>query len=142
LFDGEWLRTGDLGCFDDDGFLRIVGRIKDIIIKNGMNIVPNQIDSVIESHPSVKECKTFGVPDSLVGERIVTACVPVDPRQPPSPDEIRAHVLQNLSAFKCPDRILMIDALPRTSSGKVAIARLRERVTAALRPPSVTTGDS
>ena len=77
-------RTGDLGVIEDDGLVRVVGRCKEIIIRAGVNIVPETIDAVLRTHSAVADCKTVGIPDDSLGERVVTACVPA-PRLPAHP---------------------------------------------------------
>src|SRR5581483_11308768 len=78
-----FLRTGDLGCFDADGLLRIVGRRKEIIIKSGINIVPDEIDAVLRQMPGIADAKTIGLPDEVLGESVCSVCVPREGAAPP-----------------------------------------------------------
>lgn len=123
LRDG-WLATGDLGRRDSRGNYYIVGRKKDIIISGGVNIYPADIESVLGHHPDVAEVAVFGAPDARWGERVVAAIVPrlgatIDP------DEVRSFVRASLGGFKAPKEIRVMDALPKSGSGKVLKRELR-----------------
>jgi acyl-CoA synthetase (AMP-forming)/AMP-acid ligase II len=109
------LHTGDMGFIDEEGFLYIVGRKKDLIITGGINIYPGEIENVLRLHPGVKDCAVFGVPDSKWGEAVVAAVVPADI----STEEIRAHCRQHLAGFKCPKEILKVQEIPRNSARKI-----------------------
>jgi long-chain acyl-CoA synthetase len=121
-----WLRTGDLGNIDDDGFLHITGRIKEIVIRGGENIAPIEIENVAYRHPSVKEVAVFGVPDDLMGEELAMVCH----RQPGSAlteDELRQHMLNALPTFKVPKYLALTDKpLPRNASEKIHRLALRD----------------
>jgi acyl-CoA synthetase (AMP-forming)/AMP-acid ligase II len=123
LRDG-WLATGDLGRRDSRGNYYIVGRTKDLIISGGVNIYPADIESVLGQHPGVAEVAVFGAPDAKWGERVVAAIVPrlgetIDP------DEVRSFVRASLGGFKTPKEIRIMDALPKSGSGKVLKRELR-----------------
>ena len=121
-----WLRTGDLGNIDDDGFLHITGRIKEIVIRGGENIAPIEIENVAYRHPLVKEVAVFGVPDDLMGEELAMVCH----RQPGSAlteDELRQHMLNALPNFKVPKYLALTDTpLPRNASEKIHRLALRD----------------
>jgi long-chain acyl-CoA synthetase len=121
-----WLRTGDLGNIDDDGFLHITGRIKEIVIRGGENIAPIEIENVAYRHPLVKEVAVFGVPDDLMGEELAMVCH----RQPGSAlteDELRQHMLNGLPTFKVPKYLALTDKpLPRNASEKIHRLALRD----------------
>jgi long-chain acyl-CoA synthetase len=120
-----WLRTGDLGNIDDDGFLHITGRIKEIVIRGGENIAPVEIENVAYRHPSVKEVAVFGVPDDLMGEELAMVCHP-QPGSALSEDELRAHLLNALPTFKVPKYLALTDEpLPRNASEKIHRLALR-----------------
>jgi long-chain acyl-CoA synthetase len=120
-----WLRTGDLGNVDEDGFLHITGRIKDIVIRGGENIAPIEIENVAYRHPLVKEVAVFGVPDGLMGEELAMVCHP-QPGSAITEDELRAHLLKTLPPFKVPKYLaLSIDPLPRNASEKIHRLALR-----------------
>ena len=113
-----WLRTGDLGNIDDDGFLHITGRIKEIVIRGGENIAPIEIENVAYRHPSVKEVAVFGVPDDLMGEELAMVCHP-QPGSALTEDELRAHLRNALPSFKVPKYVVMADEpLPVTPARK------------------------
>jgi long-chain acyl-CoA synthetase len=121
-----WLRTGDLGRVDTDGFLYITGRIKEIVVRGGENIAPVEIENVAYRHPAAKEVAVFGVPDNRLGEELAMVCH----RQPASTlttKELRAHLAAALPRFKVPKYIAVTDEpLPRNASDKIHRLRLRE----------------
>jgi long-chain acyl-CoA synthetase len=120
-----WLRTGDLGHVDDDGFLHITGRIKEIVIRGGENIAPIEIENVAYRHPSVKEVAVFGVPDDLMGEEVAMVCHP-QPGSALTEDELRAHLRNALPTFKVPKYLALSDEpLPRNASEKIHRLALR-----------------
>jgi long-chain acyl-CoA synthetase len=120
-----WLRTGDLGHIDDDGFLHITGRIKEIIIRGGENIAPTEIENVAYRHPSVKEVAVFGVPDDLMGEELAMVCHP-QPGSGLTEDELRAHLRDALPTFKVPKHLALTnEPLPRNASEKIHRLALR-----------------
>lgn len=122
-----YFRTGDIGFLDKDGFLEIVGRIKEIIIRRGTNILPADIDPFLTLHDDISECKTVGVTDKAVGEAVMTAWVPsASAVKKPSNIILRKHLLGHISASKIPDRLIPVGALPKTSTGKIAIGTLRK----------------
>ena len=117
-----WLRTGDLGNVDDDGFLHITGRIKEIVIRGGENIAPIEIENVAYRHPSVKEVAVFGVPDDAMGEELAMVCHP-QPGSALTEDELRAHLRQRAAGIQgaeipCTDATNRCPATPaRRSTG-------------------------
>jgi long-chain acyl-CoA synthetase len=120
-----WLRTGDLGHVDDDGFLHITGRIKEIVIRGGENIAPIEIENVAYRHPSAKEVAVFGVPDDLMGEELAMVCHP-QPGSSLTEDELRAHLSNSLPTFKVPKYLALSDEpLPRNASEKIHRLALR-----------------
>ena len=124
--DGRWFRTGDLGRFDRDGYLAIVGRSKDLIIAGGYNIYPREIELLIDEMEGVAESAVIGVPHVDFGESVVAVVVPA-PGAVPKPDAIMAGLADRLARFKLPRRVEMVDALPRNAMGKVQKNVLRER---------------
>jgi fatty-acyl-CoA synthase len=126
LRDG-WLRTGDLGRLDEEGYLWIAGRAKDIIISGGENIDPAEIEHCLRAHPAVAEVAVIGAPDPEWGEQVVAVVVP-RPGTRPTAAELIEHVRPRLAGYKRPKRVEFVDALPRTAStGKVQKTVLRER---------------
>ena len=118
LSEDGWLRTGDLARVDEDGAFRIVGRAKELIIRDGRNVHPREIEDVLHGHPDVLEAAVLGVPDSLLGEEVV-ACVVVASRATVTEDELRDHVRERVAESKVPRRVWFAAALPRSATGKV-----------------------
>ena len=126
LHPDGWYRTGDLGYLDDDGFLFLTGRLTELINRGGEKIAPAQVDEALQSHPAVVEAAAFAVPDARLGEDVVAAVV-LREGAAIRPRELRAWLLDRLSSTKAPRRIWMVDALPRTATGKVQRGVLAER---------------
>jgi acyl-CoA synthetase (AMP-forming)/AMP-acid ligase II len=120
---GGWLRTGDLGFRDADGFYFITGRLKELIIKGGENIAPREIDEALLKHPAVLEAAAVGVPDTDYGQEIL-ACVVLKAGKPCSEAELRAFCLTELGRYKTPRFIRFVDELPKGPSGKVQRLKL------------------
>ncbi len=119
-----WFKTGDIGRFDEDGYLEIIGRSKDLVITGGLNVYPKEVESILDSLPGVLESAVIGLPDADFGEA-VTAAVIAEPGAALDPEALRALAREQLAAFKVPKRIVVLDALPRNAMGKVEKARLR-----------------
>ena len=120
-----FFRTGDAGYFDEDGFLYIHDRVKDMIVSGGENIYPAEVENAIFGHPAVADVAVIGVPDERWGEA-VKAIVVVKPGEEPSPDDIIAWARERIASYKCPKTVDFIDALPRNPSGKILRKDLRE----------------
>lgn len=114
-----WLRTGDLGRLDNEGYLYLVGRSDDKIIRGGENVYPLEIERVLELHPAVHEAAVTGIADRRLGERVKAYVVPEDPSRPPDEDDLRAHVRRSLAGFKVPADWEFVAALERNASGKL-----------------------
>jgi acyl-CoA synthetase (AMP-forming)/AMP-acid ligase II len=128
-FVDGWFRTGDEGYLDEDGYLTLAGRIKELINRGGEKISPREIDEVLLAHPAVAEAVTFGVPHPMWGEEVAAAVVL---REPVSKADLLAYCRERLADFKRPKQIDIVDAIPRTPTGKiqrrlVAQALTRER---------------
>ena len=113
-----WLRTGDLGALDEDGDLRIVGRLKEMIIRGGYNVYPGEVEEVLYEHPDIVEAAVIGVPDPVYGEEVAAAIVLRDGAHLDG-DQLRAWAKQRLSAYKVPHLIRIVTALPKGPSGKI-----------------------
>ncbi|MGQ4615620.1 AMP-binding protein [Nocardia sp. R7R-8] len=125
LAPGGWIRTGDLGVLDSDGFLWIVGRIKDVIICGGVNVYPAEIESVLAGHPDVLEVAVIGLPHDTYGETVTAVVVPVSGRKPDL-EKLREFCRTGLAHYKIPRLLKVVDELPRTGSGKVRKNVLRD----------------
>ncbi|WP_144759122.1 long-chain fatty acid--CoA ligase [Curtobacterium sp. 9128] len=125
IVDG-WFRTGDLGTKDDEGYLTIVDRTKDMIIRNGYNVYPRQVEEVLAAHPDVTMAAVFGVPHAVHGQEIEAAVV-LRADATVTPDELVAFVAGEIAAYKYPRAVHVLDALPLGPSGKVLKRELVER---------------
>lgn len=125
-----WFRTGDLGHFDADGYLEIVGRSKDLIITGGLNVYPKELEMVIDEFPGVLESAVIGLPDPDFGEAVI-AVVVAEVGVALEADALRAMAKTQLAGFKVPKRFHIVDALPRNTMGKVEKAKLRKQFSVA-----------
>jgi acyl-CoA synthetase (AMP-forming)/AMP-acid ligase II len=114
-----WLHTNDLGELDDNGCLRIVGRTNDMYIRGGYNVHPLEIESVLMEHPGVAAVAVAPRPDDVMGEIGVAVIVPIDATAPPTLEDLRSFASSRLAAYKLPEAILIVDALPITSMEKL-----------------------
>jgi long-chain acyl-CoA synthetase len=119
-----WLYTGDIGYFDDEGYLFVVDRKKELIISGGYNIHPREVDEVLNSHPDTFEVATVGMKDTFRGE-IPVAFVVLKPGREVTGDDLIAYCKQRLVDYKVPKRIEFRDALPKTGPGKIDKLKLR-----------------
>jgi fatty-acyl-CoA synthase len=122
-----WFRTGDLGFLDDEGFVTLVDRKKDMVITGGENVYSAEVEDVLFAHLAVAEAAVIGVPDARWGEA-VCAVVALRPNAKASADEIIAHCRARLAKYKTPRYVVFIDSLPRNAAGKVLKRQLREEV--------------
>jgi fatty-acyl-CoA synthase len=123
-----WLHTGDLGTMDERGYLRITGRLKDMIIRGGENIYPREIEALLSEHPRVTNAVIIGVPDEKWGEQVTAIIQPVSPEDPPSSTELHDYCRAHLAAYKTPKLWCFVDQYPLTATGKIQKFVLRERV--------------
>lgn len=127
LTEDGWLRTGDLGMMDEDGYFRITGRLKEMIIRGGMNLYPSEIESILFEHPDVAQVAVIGVPDETWGETVAAVILPRDPSKSPSPDALWAYCRKNLSPQKTPEHWIFVKEYPLTATGKIQKNVLLER---------------
>jgi long-chain acyl-CoA synthetase len=129
---GGWLHTGDMGVLDDDGYLTLKDRSKDVIISGGANIYPREVEEVLQLHPAVRECAVIGRAHADWGEEVV-AFVAARPGQALSAESLDALCLAHLARFKRPRQYVFVEALPKNAYGKVLKTELRHL--AAASPP-------
>jgi len=134
---GGWLHTGDVGRFDDDGYLTLVDRVKDMIIRGGENIYPKEIEDVLYAHSAVLEAAVVGKPDAVFGEQPV-AFVALRQDESIKSDDLIEHCRQSLARYKVPREVYVEQTLPKNALGKIAKPVLRER----LRDAGVPTSES
>jgi acyl-coenzyme A synthetase/AMP-(fatty) acid ligase len=126
--------SGDLGVMDADGYVRVTGRIKDIVIRGGLNISVRQVEDLLSAHPAVNAVAAVGMPDEVLGERVCCYLVPAAGAEPLTVAEIREHLLAaGLAIQKVPERVEVMSALPMTATGKVQKNLLREDIARRLR---------
>ena len=126
-FHGDWLRTGDLGRMDEDGYVFVTGRLKELIIKGGENIAPREIDEALYEHADVVEAAAFARPCDRYGER-VEAAVRLSETSDATPEDLRALCERRVGAFKAPDKVHILDELPKGPSGKIQRLYLNEMI--------------
>ncbi|MFI0160261.1 AMP-binding protein [Streptomyces albidoflavus] len=122
-----WMHTGDLAVLRRDGYVEIVGRIKDMIIRGGENIYPREIEEFLYTHPKIADVQVVGVPDGKYGEEVLACVIPKQNAGPLTLEELRAFCRDRLAHYKVPSRLQLLDAFPMTVSGKVRKIELRER---------------
>lgn len=123
---GGWFHTGDLARTDDEGFLYIVDRKKDMLISGGENVYPVEVEQVLFRHPKVSEAAVIGTPDERWGESPMAFVVPEEREEPPSLEELEEYCRGKLARFKVPKRLEILESLPRNATGKVLKTQLRE----------------
>ncbi|MGP3925408.1 AMP-binding protein [Streptomyces sp. 8N616] len=133
---GRWMHTGDLAVMRDDGYVQIVGRIKDMIIRGGENVYPREIEEFLHRHPKIADVQVVGVPDEQYGEEILACVILRDPGQSLSRDELARYCRGRLAHYKVPRYLQVMDSFPMTVSGKVRKVELRERFAEGMRMPS------
>jgi fatty-acyl-CoA synthase len=124
ISEDGWFHSGDIAIADQDGYIRIVDRVKDMIISGGENIYPAEVESVLYGHPAVAECAIIGVPDEKWGE-VGKALVVLRPGATAAPGDLLGHLSGRVANYKIPKQVEFVPALPRNGSGKVLKARLR-----------------
>jgi fatty-acyl-CoA synthase len=123
--ENGWLHTGDLGCLDEDGFLRLAGRIKDVIIRGGENISPSEIEQALTRLENIREAKVMGAPHPIYGES-VEACVTLTDRDVPfDPETLKNQLRSQIARFKLPSHIFLYDRFPLNVNGKLDQQALR-----------------
>jgi long-chain acyl-CoA synthetase len=118
LSDDGWLSTGDIGYVDEDGYLFLVDRRRDVIIRGGYNVYPREVEEVLYAHPDVLEAAVVGLQHPTLGEE-VAALVVARPDAAPDPDALRAYTRERVAAYKYPRHVLLVESLPKGPTGKI-----------------------
>ena len=126
LVDG-WFRTGDLATVSADGLVTIVGRKRERILRGGYSVFPAEVEAILLTHPAVAEAAVLGMPHPELGED-VAAFVALRPGSAATADELLTHCRDRLAAFKYPRRLVVLDALPKSPTGKILKSRLTPRL--------------
>ncbi len=127
VIDGDgWLHTGDLAEMDENGYVKITGRAKDMIIRGGENVYPREIEEFLYTHPDISDVQVYGVPDAKYGEQIAAA-VKVKPDANLTAEEVREYCRDNIAYYKVPEYVDFVEEYPMTASGKIQKYKLRER---------------
>lgn len=126
VIDGaRWMHTGDLGVMDDAGYLNIVGRIKDMVIRGGENIYPREVEEFLYTHPDVVDAQVIGVPDERFGEELM-AWIKLRPRaEPITAESLRAFCAGKIAHYKIPRYVKLVDDFPMTVTGKIRKVQMR-----------------
>ena len=127
VFWDEWFRSGDIGVMDDDSYLYIVDRLKDMIITGGENVYPREVEEILYTRPEVEECAVIGLPDKEYGER-VTAFIILKQGQQLDPSQLKSYLKTKLSPFKIPKEFIPVDDLPKSGAGKILKRELKQKV--------------
>lgn len=125
LSEEGWLRTGDAGMIDDEGYLYLKDRVKDMIVSGGENIYPVEVENALAEHPEIAEAAVIGVPDEKYGETVMAVCV-LRPGATLSAENVIAHCRKHIGGYKVPRKVAFLDELPRNPSGKVLKRELRK----------------
>ncbi len=125
-FWGDWFRSGDIGVMDEDGYVYIVDRLKDMIITGGENVYPREVEELLYTRPEVSECAVVGLPDQEYGER-VTAFIVAQNGRAIDPVSLREYLKGRLAAFKVPKEYITVEELPKSTAGKVLKKQIRKR---------------
>ncbi|WP_231373544.1 class I adenylate-forming enzyme family protein [Nocardia sp. 348MFTsu5.1] len=126
-FVDGWFRSGDLGYIDDEGYIYVVDRLKDVVIRGGENIYCAEVEAVLFEHPDVQDVVLIGLPERIMGER-ACAVIVARPGTQPTPADLREFAGRRLAAFKCPEAFYMTDEIPKTATGKTVKKAVRQHV--------------
>jgi fatty-acyl-CoA synthase len=126
-----WMHTGDLATMDADGYVNIVGRIKDMVIRGGENIYPREIEEFLYRHPQIQDVQVVGIPDARLGEELC-AWIVIKPGQSLTADDVRAFCQGQIAHYKVPRHIRFVQSFPMTVTGKIQKFKIREAMKAEL----------
>jgi long-chain acyl-CoA synthetase len=127
FWKNDWFRSGDIGVFDENGYLYIVDRVKDMIITGGENVYPREVEEVLYTRPEVQECAVIGLPDKEWGERVTAYIIP-QPGETIDKDELKSFLKTRLAPFKVPKEFHAVSELPKSPAGKILKRELRKQV--------------
>jgi len=128
ITEDGWLKTGDIAIIQENGYMKIVDRKKDMIIVSGFNVYPNEIEDVVSSHPDIVECAAIGIPNEVTGEQVKVFAVTTNPAL--TAKDITDFCRERLTAYKVPKMIEFREDLPKTNVGKILRRELRDEETA------------
>lgn len=128
LKDDGWLHSGDIGSLDERGFIKIKGRLKDMIIRGGVNIYPSEVESLLRDHPKVADIAVVGMPDEYWGEQVTALVIPTSFEDLPTESELTEYCKANMAGFKRPRNWYFVKEFPKTAAGKIQKFRLQEMV--------------
>lgn len=140
-FCNGWFRTGDQGRFDDDGYLFITGRLKEIVNRGGEKVSPREVDEALMDHPDVDQALAFAMPHPTLGEDLAAAVV-LRPKAAATEQDLRAFAFERLAGFKVPSQIVLVDVIPKGATGKLQRIGLAEKLSAHLHRPFVAPRDN
>jgi len=126
--ESGWAHTGDQGIIDDDGYLEIVGRVKDMIIRGGENIYPKEIENYLLTHPDISDAQVIGVNDERMGEEIMACIILYDADKVVSHNDIKEFLHGNIAHYKIPKYVRLVSEYPLTVTGKVKKNEMRDEV--------------
>jgi fatty-acyl-CoA synthase len=130
--EAGWLHSGDIGIMDSEGYMQVVGRIKDMLIRGGENVYPREVEEFLYTHPKISEVQVFGVPDDKMGEE-VCAWVQLQPGESMTEDELKKYCRDQITHFKIPRHVCFVNDYPMTVTGKIQKFVMREQMQAKLR---------
>jgi fatty-acyl-CoA synthase len=131
VVDG-WMHTGDIGVMDDDGYVQITGRIKDMVIRGGENIYPREIEEFLYTHPDILDAQVIGVPDAKYGEELCAWIRMREGAEPLTAERVRDFASGKLAHYKIPRYVQIVDEFPMTVTGKIRKVEMREKSIAEL----------
>jgi fatty-acyl-CoA synthase len=123
----RWMHTGDLAVMGPDGYVNIVGRIKDVVIRGGENIYPTEVEEFLRSHPGILDAQVIGVPDDRYGEEVMAWVIPRSAAEPLTARTLRDFCAGRIATYKIPHYVKVVDAFPLTVTGKVRKTEMREQ---------------
>jgi long-chain acyl-CoA synthetase len=138
LKDG-WLYSGDIGRFDQEGYLYVVDRIKDLIISGGLNVYPSEVEGVLYTHPAIDECAVVGMPHAEYGEAVTAFVIPNNDLKV-TEAELIAHCKKYIASYKAPKSVVFVEDLPKSAAGKILRRKIREVLTSQVVGPLQTQG--